>query len=50
MQYNLVSKQDNISWNFEKTQTDGYQTLDIRFDLKPINNITLGITVMNPFL
>ncbi len=49
MQYNLVSKQDNISESFGETETDGYQTLDIRLGLKPIKNITLGIAVLNAF-
>ena len=49
IQYNVVSKQDNISRSFGETETDGYQTLDIRLGLKPIKNITLGIAVMNAF-
>ncbi len=49
IQYNVVSKQDNISRSFGETETDGYQTLDIRLGLKPIKNITLGIAVMNVF-
>ncbi len=49
IQYNIVSKQDNISRSFGETETDGYQTLDIRFGLKPIKNITLGIAVLNAF-
>nr|WP_321230105.1 TonB-dependent receptor [uncultured Psychroserpens sp.] len=47
IQYNLVSKQDNISRSFGETETDGYQTLDLRFGVKPIKNITLGIAVIN---
>jgi len=49
IQYNIVSKQDNISRSFGETETDGYQTLDIRFGLKPIKNFTLGIAVLNAF-
>ncbi len=49
IQYNLVSKQDNISDSFGETTTDGYKTLDIRLGLKPIKNITLGVAVLNVF-
>ncbi|MBU2940455.1 TonB-dependent receptor [Lacinutrix sp. C3R15] len=47
IQYNVVSKQENISESFGETETDGYQTLDVRFGVKPINNITLGVAVIN---
>ncbi|WP_034057097.1 TonB-dependent receptor domain-containing protein [Lacinutrix jangbogonensis] len=47
IKYNLISKQDNISKSFGETETDGYQTLDIRFGVKPIKSITLGIAVIN---
>ena len=47
IQYNIVSKQDNISKSFGETSTDGYQTLDIRLGVKPIKNITLGVAVIN---
>ncbi|WP_396600378.1 TonB-dependent receptor plug domain-containing protein [Algibacter sp. R77976] len=45
--YNVVSKQDNISKSFGETETDGYQTLDVRFGVKPIKNFTLGVAVIN---
>ncbi len=47
IQYNLVSQQDNISKSFGETETDGYQTLDIRFGIKPNKNVTLGVAVIN---
>lgn len=49
IQYNLVSKQENISRSFGETTTDGYQTLDVRLGLKPIKNITLGVALINAF-
>lgn len=49
IQYNLVSKQDNISESFGETETDGFQTFDIRLGIKPIKNISLGIAVINAF-
>ncbi|MEM5565462.1 TonB-dependent receptor [Psychroserpens sp. AS72] len=49
IQYNLVSKQDEISRSFGETETAGYQTLDVRFGVKPIENITLGVAVINAF-
>ena len=48
-QYNIVSKQDNISRSFGETETDGYQTLDIRFGVNPVKNITLGVAVIIAF-
>ncbi|QRM90642.1 TonB-dependent receptor [Lacinutrix sp. WUR7] len=47
VQYNVVSKQENISKSFGETETDGYQTLDVRFGVKPMKNITLGVAVLN---
>ncbi|TXE16792.1 TonB-dependent receptor [Psychroserpens burtonensis] len=49
LQYNLVSKQDNISRSFGETETSGYQTLDVRLGLRPIKNITLGVAAINIF-
>ncbi|WP_298499713.1 TonB-dependent receptor [uncultured Algibacter sp.] len=49
LQYNIVSKQDNISRSFGETETDGYQTLDVRFGIKPVKNITLGVAAINVF-
>lgn len=46
-QYNLVSKQNNISKSFGETATNGYQTLDFRFGVKPIKNLTLGVAIIN---
>ncbi|WP_223267145.1 TonB-dependent receptor domain-containing protein [Polaribacter sp. IC073] len=48
-QYNLVSKQDNISESFGEIETSGYQTLDLRFGGKPLKNVTLGLAVLNVF-
>lgn len=49
IQYNVVSKQDNISESFGETETEAYQTLDIRLGIKPTKNITLGVAVLNAF-
>jgi iron complex outermembrane receptor protein len=48
-QYNMVSKQDNISESYGETETSGYQTLDLRFGGKPLKNVTLGVAVLNVF-
>ncbi len=48
-QYNMLSKQDNISESYGETETSGYQTLDLRFGGKPIKNVTLGVAVLNVF-
>ncbi|WP_242204367.1 TonB-dependent receptor [Aestuariivivens insulae] len=49
VQYNLVSKQKNISKSFGETETNGYQTIDVRLGVKPIKGITLGVAVINAF-
>lgn len=49
LQYNLTSRQDNISESFGETETNGYQTLDLRFGVKPYKGITLGIAALNIF-
>jgi len=48
-QYNLTGKATNIANSFDETKTDGYQVLDIRLGVKPIENITIGLAVMNVF-
>ncbi len=48
-QYNLISKQENISASFGETSTKGYQTVDLRFGGKPFKNATLGLAVLNVF-
>lgn len=48
-QYNLISKQDQISTSFGETTTKGYQTLDLRFGASPLKNTSLGFAVLNLF-
>ena len=47
--YNITSKQSNISESYGETETDGYETLDIRLGWKPIKNVTLGLAAINVF-
>ena len=49
VQYNIVSKQGQIAESFGETETDGYQTVDVRFGVKPFTNITLGVALINAF-
>ncbi len=49
IRYNITSKQSNIAESFGETETDGYQTLDIRMGFKPIKNVTLGVAAINVF-
>ena len=49
VQYNVMSKQDHISISFGETVTEAYETLDLRFGLNPIKNVTLGLAVLNIF-
>jgi len=48
-QYNLTSKQSNIAESFGETETEGYETLDVRLGILPFKNATLGIAVLNVF-
>ncbi|WP_158849096.1 TonB-dependent receptor domain-containing protein [Algibacter sp. L1A34] len=48
-QYKITSKQDNIAESFGETTTDGYETLDIKFGIIPLKNLTLGVAVLNAF-
>ena len=47
LNYNVTSKQSNIARSFGETETDGYETLDIRLGIKPLKNITLGLAGIN---
>ena len=40
---------DEISSSFREQETAGYETLDVRFGLKPIKNLQLGLAVLNVF-
>lgn len=48
-QYNIVSKQMNIAKSYGETITEGYQTMDVKFGIKPFKNITLGFACLNMF-
>lgn len=49
VQYNMVSKQTNIAKTFGETETNGYQTVDVKLGLKSLKNITLGVACLNVF-
>jgi len=49
VQYNISSKQDKIAESFGETTTPGYETLDVKFGIKPIKNLTLGLAALNVF-
>lgn len=48
-QYNMVSKQTNIAPSFGETETDGYQILDLKFGIKPLEKFTVGVACLNVF-
>lgn len=48
-QYNINSKQSNIAESFGEIETPGYETLDLRFGIKPFKNVSLGFAVLNVF-
>jgi iron complex outermembrane recepter protein len=48
-QYNINSKQSNIANSFGEIETAGYETLDLRFGIKPFKNVSLGVAVLNVF-
>tara|TARA_R110002124_G_scaffold87407_1_gene225141 strand:+ start:180136 stop:182430 length:2295 start_codon:yes stop_codon:yes gene_type:complete len=47
--YTLTSDQNNISESFGETSTPGYEVMDIRIGVVPINNLTLGVAALNVF-
>jgi len=48
-QYKINSKQSKIAESFGEIETAGYETLDLRFGVKPFNNVSLGVAVLNVF-
>ena len=48
-QYNLTGKATNIANSFDEIKTDGYQVFDIRLGVKPIENMTVGLAIINVF-
>ncbi|MFH4966228.1 TonB-dependent receptor [Gaetbulibacter sp. M235] len=48
-QYNINSKQYNIAKSFGEIETAGYETLNLRFGVKPFKNVSLGVAVLNVF-
>ena len=49
LQYNVISKQDNIAASFGETKTPGYETLDMRLGVKPLKGLTVGMAGLNLF-
>lgn len=45
--YTITAKQDEIALSFAEQETNGYETLDLRFGFKPRNKVTLGFAVLN---
>jgi len=49
LQYRINSKQSDIAESFGEIETDGYETLDFRFGVRPFKNVSLGLAVLNIF-
>ncbi|TXD57601.1 TonB-dependent receptor [Polaribacter sp. IC066] len=49
LQYNSTSTQNEIAPSFGETNTEGYQTIDLRFGFKPFKNANLGFAAINIF-
>lgn len=47
--YTITSKQDEISTSFREQETPGYETLDVRFGVKPLKDLQIGLAVLNVF-
>lgn len=47
VQYNIISKQDDIAPYFGETETPGYQTLDMRMGVNVFKNLSLGAACLN---
>ncbi len=48
-QFNATSKQNHIAKSFGETETNGYETLDLRLGLKSFQGITFGLAALNVF-
>ncbi|MFH6768860.1 TonB-dependent receptor [Gaetbulibacter aquiaggeris] len=48
-QYKINSRQNNIAESFGEIETAGYETLDLRFGVKPFKQVSLGVAVLNVF-
>ncbi len=43
----LTSKQSRFSTSFNESETAGYTLLDLRLGIKPIKNLTIGVSALN---
>ena len=48
-QYNITSKQSHIASTFGETETNGYETFDVKMGATLFKKITLGIACLNVF-
>jgi len=49
MNYTITSKQDEIALSFAEQETAGYETLDVKFGMEPIEDLNVGVAVLNIF-
>ncbi len=49
MNYTITSKQDEIALSFGEQETAGYETLDVKFGVEPIEDLNIGFAVLNIF-
>jgi len=45
--YTITSRQENIARSFGEIVTPGYEVLDIRIGVVPVDNLTLGVAALN---
>lgn len=49
LDYTITSKQDEIALSFREQETAGYETMDLRFGIKPVKKLNIGFAVLNLF-
>lgn len=49
LDYTITSRQDEISSSFREQETAGYETLDVRFGLRSVKELNIGLAVLNVF-
>lgn len=47
VQYTLTAKQSKIASSYDEIATQGYEVMDLKVGYKPINNLSVGASVLN---
>jgi iron complex outermembrane receptor protein len=48
-QYTLTARQPKIAYSYDEIATDGYEVMDLKAGYKPVENVSIGVGVLNLF-